>query len=549
MVETIKAGERQLIDVFCDKFQFEIPPYQRPYAWTTSEAETLLDDLLEACEGDGQITDFAPYFLGSIVVIKQHDSATAEVIDGQQRLTTLTILFSALRELLEDDARDSADNLIRQKGNFAAGTSDTYRLTARNRDIDFFRTHIQGGKLYDGETLQDSRYNMIENFRRLHGRLKELSAAVRGRLLQFAAQRCFLVLVEASDRESAYRVFSVMNNRGLDLTATDILKAEIVGAIPDDEQDKYNAKWEDIEENLGRDAFGDLFSHIRMIHRKAKMRASLEAEFRQYVNSTQSPKQFIDEELTATSKAFQAILSRTVMSPEYGAEINRLLSGLALLDNYDWQPPAIKFIATHQGDPNFLCGLDRVAYSMFIRRCDINARINRYAAILRAIESGAPLYNEELLGLSDIEKQRTLEALDGPIYEIRKICKQVLLRLDEALSDNSAKYDLPVITIEHVLPQNPDPDSQWMTLFPEEDVRYYWVSRIGNLLLLSGNKNSAASNWDFDTKKTKYFTSSSVSPLAVTTQVLAEPEWSLGVIEKRQRNCLETLADLWGLNS
>jgi len=64
MVETIKAGERQLNDVFCDKFQFEIPPYQRPYAWSTSEAGTLLDDLLDACDGNQKVSELAPYFLG-----------------------------------------------------------------------------------------------------------------------------------------------------------------------------------------------------------------------------------------------------------------------------------------------------------------------------------------------------------------------------------------------------------------------------------------------------------------------------------------------------
>jgi hypothetical protein len=532
MVETIKAGERQLNDVFCDKYQFEIPPYQRPYAWTTSEAETLLDDLLVASEGAGPVAELAPYFLGSIVVIKQGESPKAEVIDGQQRLTTLVIMFSVLRSLLEDPARKSADRFILQRGDFAAGTEDTFRLTVRQRDSEFFRDHIQMGTPYAGPPLRDSQGNMMANYERLKGRLEKESEERRGRLLQFTAQRCFLVVVEASDRASAYRVFSVMNNRGLDLTATDILKADVVGAIPEDRQEAYNEKWEDIEEDLGREAFGDLFAHIRMIHQKAKSRATLEAEFRQHVNPTVRPQQFIDDELKAAANAYEVILSRTVDSPQYGTTINRLLGGLSLLDNYD-----------------FLRRLDRLAYSLFIRREDINARINRYAAILRAMEDGTDIQSEGLLGLSDAAQKQTLEALDGPIYEVKRISKQVLLRLDEATSEGSAKYDLPVVTIEHVLPQNPKQDGPWMELFPDEEERAEWTHRLGNLVLLSRYKNASASNWSFEEKKNKYFTTTGSTPFSITSQVLAKEQWTPSVVAQRQKECIQTLADLWDLKN
>ena len=83
---TIEAGQKALKDIFLgDTYRFEIPSYQRPYSWTTREARELLDDVIEAM-GDGQ----DDYFLGSFVLVKQPSEKHAEVVDGQQRLTTLT---------------------------------------------------------------------------------------------------------------------------------------------------------------------------------------------------------------------------------------------------------------------------------------------------------------------------------------------------------------------------------------------------------------------------------------------------------------------------
>src|SRR5208282_1660161 len=97
-METIKAGEKALKDVFCDHYVFRIPPYQRPYSWETEQAGDLLDDLIWAA-GHDKPAERPPYFLGSIVVIKDPNYPEADVVDGQQRLTTLTILMSVLREL------------------------------------------------------------------------------------------------------------------------------------------------------------------------------------------------------------------------------------------------------------------------------------------------------------------------------------------------------------------------------------------------------------------------------------------------------------------
>ena len=121
---TIKAEEKQLGRIFSDDYLFEIPDYQRPYAWTTEQSGELLDDLLTAVSEDKD----SSYFLGSIVLIKEPNDARAAVVDGQQRLTTLTILFCVLRELTGVDGyRDELDTYVRARGRPLAGIEDRFR--------------------------------------------------------------------------------------------------------------------------------------------------------------------------------------------------------------------------------------------------------------------------------------------------------------------------------------------------------------------------------------------------------------------------------------
>ena len=99
----IEAHERTIGSIFSDSYAFEVPPYQRPYAWEQEQTRALLDDLIDAM--DNKEVNGGVYFLGSIVLIKSPNDSQSKVVDGQQRLTTLTILLSVLRDLTSDQER------------------------------------------------------------------------------------------------------------------------------------------------------------------------------------------------------------------------------------------------------------------------------------------------------------------------------------------------------------------------------------------------------------------------------------------------------------
>lgn len=557
----IQATEHPIDKVFSNDFVFSIPLYQRPYAWTTEQAGELLDDLITSLEENNlKIDDINPYFLGSIILIKG-DKPEAQVLDGQQRLTTLTILIAVLRKLLPDKLARELTTYLYQEGKIVAGISNIYRLNLRDRDADFFREHIQdeGGidKLKNLHTakLSDSCKNFQENALIFLERLHKFTGQELLHLTQFIVNRCFLVVVSTPDFDSAYRIFSVLNNRGMDLSHADILKAEIIGKISQGEQEKYSKKWVEIEEGLGRDSFKSLFSHIRMIRIKAKPRESIIKDLLKDVKSspTKEPKNFIDTTLTPLSEAFYDINNKAYKSTVFSDKLNEIFGWLHYIDNSDWIPPAILYLSNNYSNPElllrFFSDLDRLASGLMIQRSNINERIDRYSKLLIAIEKEHDLYaSDSPLQLNSEEQKYILEVLNDDLYLIRKIRLYVLLRLDSALSGGTALHHFPVITVEHVLPQNPSSASLWMKSFSIQEKRDKYIHRIGNLVLLSRAKNSAAGNFDFQKKKEKYFTSKTgVTNFALTTQVLMESEWTPEIIEKRQKDLINKLKELWRL--
>ena len=145
MSDTLTAKEQSLAQIFSDEYVFTIPSYQRPYSWGEDQAQELLDDLSSAVAvAPDDLNDAQPYFLGSIVLIKAKASPEATVVDGQQRLTTLTLLLSALRESISNAQMQSdVTSCIYEKGNLARGTKPRYRLSLRERDREFFKDNVQ----------------------------------------------------------------------------------------------------------------------------------------------------------------------------------------------------------------------------------------------------------------------------------------------------------------------------------------------------------------------------------------------------------------------
>ncbi|MEU3769382.1 DUF262 domain-containing protein [Amycolatopsis keratiniphila] len=555
-MKKLEAHEVPLSKVFSSDYEFVIPDYQRPYAWGVEQATLLLDDLYEAMSRDPG----DPYFLGSIVPVKESSAPLAQVIDGQQRLTTLTILLSVLRELCDNPAdADNLDKLIWEPGDTIQDLASRPRVRLRRRDEDFFRKHVQdrGGLavLQAGVAPDnDAQERIAANVQELRKQLSAKTSSERLALAKTIVQRTFLVVVSTSDLTSAYRIFSVMNSRGVELSPSDIFKSKVIGSIPDELKEKYATKWEDLEADLGRDAFADLFSHIRMIYMKIRAREQLLLEFDNHVLSGFLPgrsPEFVDTVLEPYGRAYRDIITCDYQSLPDAGEINEWLRRLHRLDNFDWQAPALWALKHHQFDREWLVGflrrLERLGAWMLIRRYNTHGRGQRIGQLLRDLDAGQG-HNSRALDLTSDEQAEMIARLEGEIYTQTAVRKYVLIRLNELLSDPPVFEHAPkIITVEHVLPQNPKAGSEWRRLFTIEQ-RAYWTHRLANLVLLSRTKNSEAQNFDFATKKARYFTSKSgVSSFPLTTQVLAAHSWSPQLLEQRQHELVIRLSEAWSL--
>lgn len=560
MSNKITGAEYPLAKIFSSDFDFVIPAYQRPYAWTDDQALELFDDLhsfyLAEPEGDS-------YFLGSIVLIKAEGKPASEVIDGQQRLTTLTILLSVLTSLLEGEVRSDFEGYIRESGRRSQGISAKPRLSLRDRDRQFFADYVQAFKFnellaLESAQLEEPQQNIQRNARLLRDRLLTAFSNDTDGLISFGAfliQRCFLVVVSTPSKKSAFRVFSVLNSRGLDLLPTDIIKSDVIGNIVAEKQEDYTNTWEELEVKTGRAGFAELFNHIRMIYARAKAQRTLLEEFDEHVvKKSSSSEQLISEVIEPYAVAYLIAKKSEYVSTANAADVNALLKWLNRIDNSDWMPCAIQFLSTQKDSPEYVLWffqqLERLAAYMHISAKNVNQRIARYAVVLEELMGAHSLDSPvKTVELTESEKREMLDVLNSDIYYLTARRRNYLiLRLDSFLSDGAASYDAKVLTIEHVLPQTVVADSEWEESWPTEEVRQQWVHKIANLVPLTQQRNSAASNLDFAKKKTAYFGGrKGVSSYVMTTQVLNTPEWTPEVVEKRQKDLVEVLAAGWNL--
>lgn len=560
MSKKISGSEYPLSKIFSSEFDYVIPSYQRPYAWTIDQAGELIEDLLDFYKEEKEDT----YFLGSIVLIKEDGKPHSEVIDGQQRLTSLTILLASITTELKGELRSDFESYIREPGRASQGLKPKPRLALRERDREFFLKYVQNLQFdsllsLDAATLaNESQKNIQSNSRLLLHKLQDKFEGDQDALCDFGAflvQRCFLVAVSTPSQKSAFRVFSVLNNRGLDLLPTDIVKADVIGRISEAQQEEFTEMWEELEVQTGRYGFNDLFGHIRMIYAKIKAKRALLEEFREHVlSAVSSPESLIEMVLEPYTEAYLIAKTQQYVSTKDSEDINRLLKWLNRIDNSDWLPPAILFLSQRKNDVEytlwFFKELERLGAYLHICAKNVNQRIERYAKVISDLQRTHSFDKPATaVKLTKAEVEEMKRVLDGNIYEMTARRRNYLiLRLDSFLSDGAATYDPSLLTIEHVLPQTVSEQSEWAVTWPDAEKRKFWLHKIANLVPLNQKRNSKAQNYDFSIKKLTYFAGKSkVSSYILTTKVLEESEWTEAVVEKRQRELLEVMIDGWNL--
>ena len=576
----IHAKEYPLANIFSSRFDYVIPYYQRAYAWGEDEAERLFDDIYASYKSKEQY-----YFLGSIVLIQPSKKPYAEVIDGQQRLTTLTILLSALASMLsalapklEDEKikrklikfKDSICKHIQQPEDELLGHKSKPRLELREIDREFFSKYVQELNFEELDSLDDespklkseSQKHIKKNSQLFFQKIKKSLDNNPDNIKEFAGflvKKCFLVVISSPNIDTAYRVFSVLNDRGLDLQPADLLKARIIGSHAKDEQDVYAKQWENMEVDLSLRGFNELFNHVRMIFVKARQKEKLSDEFIKYVlkpGGPVEPTELISKVLEPYADALVKVRNANYIASshaEHAEKVNTYLRWLNRIGHLDWIPVAILFLSRNEDEPEyvewFFNRLERLTAYIHICALNVHRRVRRYNDVLKEVE-GEHSFDSRVqkVELNDEEKVKMCEVLDGNIYGLTDKRRRYLFRrLNSFISDGAASYDDSSITLEHVLPQTIH-DTVWAKSWSEEQHKE-WVHRIANLVPLHKSLNSAVQNYDFKKKRDVYFSSGKNLPSYALTMTVSETdEWTLEYLKKRQDYLLKVLRENWRLD-
>lgn len=533
---------------------YRIPDYQRPYVWETDQVADLLDDVWNAASTQPD----AEYFLGSIVLQRKQCPAPDgknylenDLLDGQQRLTTCLMIHAVARDLTDDPIlRDTCHKAIYQEANKYDGIPERFRIAfdVREEVREFARRVLEqnGGTSASNQSLGEavrskdtSVRNMANAINYIRKYFSETAAPNLKDFFPFFRNKVLLIYVASAQLEDAFRLFTVLNDRGVRLRGSDILKTTNLRALKNDggsDQDQKEAakSWEEIEGDLG-EAFDGFLSHLRTVLVKEKARLNL---LREFEDNIYEPKRYIKE--SKTSEKLKPLLRQGketfVFVRRYREHYAKLLGGnnyhicnswefdnlIALLKDAAladfWLPPLLYYrdLYGEERIVEFLRKLENKFLGDWIARETPTTRIDAMNSILKEMDKlrAAAMPKSEQIDqllkskLFDFDRGTFFEEVEGKAVYGRRYARYLLYKLDMLLGGPNTRLQPPnSISVEHILPQNPEPKSQWCSDFTPQQ-REEWTDRLGNLVLISRSKNSSQGRLDYKDKVDRYFKSS-----------------------------------------
>jgi uncharacterized protein with ParB-like and HNH nuclease domain len=566
MKDEIKSEKILVQKVFSDMW-FQIPEYQRPYVWGSDQVSELLEDIYYAMLNNPD----SEYFLGSFVFQSKEQKSDNvkftenDLLDGQQRIITMLLIFFVLKARTKDkDTLVACEKCISQSENKVLEIPERLRIVfkARKPAQDFIEDLLRDKDLSKNDEkisrYKEERDVSVKNMAKAIGFINKFFDEKENEIKtedysKFLLNKVMMIYVSTEDLHDAFKLFTILNDRGMPLRNSDILKSVNLGALRTDEEEKkkYTKMWEKAEGEL-EDNFDRFLNHLRTILVKEKARSDLLKEYEDNIYGKTPPLlekgkktfDFIEDHL----KNYQQITVENNYNITNDYRFYNLIKiMLVSLPSTDWIPPLLHYYEEFKGKKifEFLTLLDKKFSADLIVQLTPTARIEAMNRILKEID--------KLSDPEDVLKSQTLtfdgdelfKIFDGKIYG-RRFAKYVLLKLDYLFSDHSHKMNYETISIEHILPQSPKRNSQWVKDFSEQQ-REDLADKLGNLVLISKRKNSSLGNKDYEEKKEIYF-KDRISIFLNSLRVIQHfDKWDVESLEENQEICLEKLKSHYGI--
>lgn len=564
MSPAFSAESRSLERLLSDPFVFRVPDYQRSYSWTTKEASQLIDDLMIASSEARTARDGQDgYFLGAVLLMQlPPEPATTpggrpiqplDIVDGQQRLITLTIMLAVIRDLALDRGLALDRTLTPLVCAAGMDPSTPVRIMPRGVEGAFLARFVQAPgaalEMPEEDGLREAEQRILavrEGFAEvLHG----LDDAELEHFATFLCRSCHFAVVTTSTIDRAHRIFSVLNERGRPLARNDILKAQILGGMRPDDRPGAAVRWAGMERRL-EGSFEELFSHVRAIGTSS--RGTIIEGIGGMITEAGGPLPFFEDVLMPYAEIFAAIRAPQRSAAMPSAKVARYVSYLSWLGSSDWVPALMLYWRRCGGDPvaleAFLARFERLGFGLRLLGIGADKRLTRYAAILSRLREGHDLDTPDSpLEFSREEQRNILYNLRGLHARSQLTCKLLLLRLNDEIAGTPQHLDPANFTVEHVLPQKPGRNSEWRAWFPLADDRESATQSLGNLVLVSREQNDRARNMELGRKLDVYFAPGTVVP-HITRDLMGVTEWRQAQILERERRLQALVFALWGFS-
>lgn len=559
----MKGSELRLIEYMeGSKKRFIIPVYQRNYDWKIENCKQLYDDLIQVIKNNSKT-----HFFGSIVSVYEPSGRNTEflIIDGQQRLTTMSLLFLALYNLLEEKIIISEDESLKDQI-YEDFLVDKYQPQEKRMKLKPIKNDQKAfSKLFNSKDdyIKDS--NLTINYSYFYERIQKQEITIDE--LFDAICRLEIINITLNNEDNPQLIFESLNSTGLDLSEGDKIRNYILMGLPKQKQDEYYEKyWNCIEKCTKYDVSSFIRDYLSVKQLVIPSQKKVYINFKKYVEDSSLKIIEILEDLLSYAKRYNILLCEKTSSKELNSCINRL-NRLETTVTRPFFLEVLRLYDENQINLNEVAEAFSITESYLFRRtiCDLptNALNKIFLLLNREImryDGTDSNYIEKLKFALLSKKDRarfpndddfSLMFTEKPIYQMNSKNKiYILERLENfgTLEDKDIyrHYDEGEYSIEHIMPQHLTP--AWIKELGDsyEEIHDTWLHRIANLTLTA--YNSKYSNSTFVEKKTMK-NGFEDSGIRLNTYVSKKDKWTLAELRDRNDYLLKRALNIWAFPS
>jgi uncharacterized protein with ParB-like and HNH nuclease domain len=538
--------------------RFVIPVYQRNYDWKTENCKQLYDDLVKIIKGNRPT-----HFFGSIVSVCNPNGNNEEylIIDGQQRLTTVSLLFLAIYNLINEGI------VIPESGNLKQRIYEEYLVDkyqpeeTRIKLKPIKNDQTAFGKLFSDPSEHIRESNLTLNYHYFYDRIQKQEITIDE--LYDAICRLEIIRIALANDDNPQLVFESLNSTGLDLSEGDKIRNFILMGLPSQKQEEYYEKyWNKIEVCTKYDVSSFIRDYLSVKQQDIPKLKKIYIDFKDYVELGEIGTGPLLEEMLAYAKRYQILLDgnsgnssldacidrlnrlETTVTRPYFLEVLRLYNENKLTLS---QVTEIFLIAENYLFRRAICGLATNALNkifLMLHREIVNFDktednyVEKFKYALRAKKESSRFPDDKEFRVAFTER---------PVYQMNSKNKIYILERFENFGTSEDKdvyrhCDDGTYSIEHIMPQHLTPEWQRELGDDYEQIHEQWIHRIANLTLTA--YNSEYSNRSFTDKKTmpKGFDDSGIR---MNTWIAKKDRWTLAEIEERNNYLMDRALTIW----